>query len=141
MSVRPEAFSAGGCLSGSDGELLNVRVCVQPRLLEGVLEALNGAPFPVNPQIYHDGGIGYVHADGTERRERAIMVEFPVFSERLDEVRGALGVRGVPPEKVHVRSMLEELHSDYCSEAAPEGAGYSAVRFYKRFPAAGATAC
>ena len=40
MSVRPDFFPATGALSGSEGELVSVHVCVPPRHLEQLLEAL-----------------------------------------------------------------------------------------------------
>jgi hypothetical protein len=139
MSVRPDFFPATGALSGSEGELVSVHICVPPRHLERLLEALAKLPFPVNPQIYHTGGIGYVYSDGREKREPAIIVQFPAFSGRLDEVREILIANGLSPDEAHVRGMLEDIHADSCSESAPAGAPYCSIRFYKHLPTAGAS--
>ena len=140
MSVRPDFFPATGALSGSEGELVSVHICIEARHLERLLEALAKLPFPANPQIYHTAGVGYVLPDGRERREPAIIVQFPAFSSRLGEVRETLNTRGLSPDKAHVRGMLEDIHADSYSETAPAGAPYCSVRFYKHLPAADAAA-
>ena len=43
-------------LSGSEGELVSVSISVDPRDLEGLLEALAHISFPINPQIFHADG-------------------------------------------------------------------------------------
>ena len=40
-------------LTGSEGELVQVRIAAEPRCLEELLDCLAGLPFPVNPQLYH----------------------------------------------------------------------------------------
>ncbi len=135
MSVRPELATANPSLSGSEGELVSIRICVEPRLLEDLLEALARVSFPVNPQIYHQAGIGYVYTDGREEVVAATMVEFPAFSSRLPEVRDVLDASSLPPGAVHVRTMLENIHSDQDVEAAPDGAPYCRVNLYRQLPA------
>jgi len=76
MSTRPQP-TAGPALFSPEGELLFLRISAEPRLLEEVLEALSSLSFPVNPQLYH--------------RPAQVIVEFPAYSERLEEVRAALG--------------------------------------------------
>ena len=134
MSVRSNSASVSSSLSGAEGELVSIRICVEPRLLERLLEVLALVSFPINPRIYHQAGIGYVDPNGAEDFVAMTMVEFPAFSSRLAEVREALQVSGLPPEAVHVRSMIEEIRSDVDSEAAPEGSRHCQVRFYKRLP-------
>ncbi len=134
MSVRPEFLSASPSLSGSEGELVSIYICVEPRLLESLLEALALVSFPINPQIYHQAGVGYVFADGREEIEPVTMVEFPAFSARLPEVRNAVRGCGLGPEAIHVRNMLEDIHSDCASEPAPQGAPYCRVNLYKHLP-------
>ena len=131
MSVQPGPFPEGGSLTGREGELVSVHVCVEPRRIEQLLETLAELPFPVNPQIYHSAGIGYVDADGRERIEPATIVEFPAFTERLEEVRARLAARGIGRDAVYIRGMLDEIHADYCVEAAPRGSAYSSIKFYK----------
>jgi hypothetical protein len=67
-------------LLGQDGELVSVRVSVEPRFLEDLLEALAVLDFPVNPQLYHQTGL--------------TTVEFPAYSAQLEKIRGALGRHG-----------------------------------------------
>lgn len=134
MSVRQETASSSPSLGGTEGELVRVRVCVKPRLLEALLDTLAGLSFSVNPQIFHQAGIGHVYADGREELHPITMVEFPAFSSRLSEVDAAIQASKLPPGSLHIRSMFEDIHSDYLVEAAPEGAPYGQVRFYRRLP-------
>lgn len=135
MSTRLDCTDSQPVLSGAEGELVSVDVAVDPRLLEKALEALANLGFPVNPQIYHQAAIGRVFPGGEERLEPVTMVEFPAFSGRLDEVRHALRKLGLPAQSVHVRRMLDEIHSGPYSEAAPAGAAYHTMRLYKQAPA------
>lgn len=81
-------------LSGTEGELVSVRVSVDPRALEELLECLACLSFPINPQLYHG---------------RPTFVEFPAFEGRLAEVRRALAAHGFDPESVSVRTMVAWL--------------------------------
>ncbi len=134
MSVRPEAVSSAPTLIGAEGELVSVRVCIEARLLEKLLDALATLSFPVNPQIYHQAAVGYVRADGSEEIVPTTLVEFPAFSGRVAEVRRLLAAHGLAPELVRVRSMLEELHVATDVDNAPPGAPYARVRLYKHVP-------
>ncbi|MBI2686070.1 MAG: hypothetical protein HYX27_07125 [Acidobacteria bacterium] len=62
--------------SREEGELLLVRLRVESRHLEEVLEALADLPFPVNPDLQHVG----LHS----------VVEFPAYEHRLAAVQEAL---------------------------------------------------
>jgi hypothetical protein len=135
MSTRLDSRSSEPVLSGSEGELVSVDVAVDPRLLERALEALAHLGFPVNPQIYHQAAIGRVFPGGEERLEPVTIVEFPAFSRRLGEVQHALRKFGLPAQCVHVRRMLDEIHSGSYSETAAAGAAYHTVRLYKEAPA------
>jgi hypothetical protein len=97
MSVRPQDAPVPACLTGSEGDLVSVRICEEPRLLEKLLDALASVSFPVNPQIYHQAAVGPV-----------TIVEFPAFSNQLTEVRLALSASGLD-STVHVRNMLEDI--------------------------------
>lgn len=73
--------------SPREGELLLVRLRVDSRNLEEVLDALAALPFPVNPELEHVGGFSFV--------------EFPAFSTRIAVVKDAvapfeLAVQTVP---------------------------------------------
>jgi len=43
-------------LFGLEGELVSLRIRVEPKHLEDLLEALALLDFPVNPQLYHRPG-------------------------------------------------------------------------------------
>lgn len=62
--------------SREEGELLLVRLRVESRHLEDVLESLADLPFPVNPDLRHVG----LHS----------IVEFPAFESRLEAVKEAV---------------------------------------------------
>ena len=100
MSVW-QCTPSASLLSGSEGELVSVSISVDPRDLEGLLEALAHADFPINPQIYH--------ADGHAPEARTI-VEFPAYSGGLPQVRAALAGSSLHAD-IRVRSMLEEIQS------------------------------
>jgi hypothetical protein len=132
MSVWPELSLAAPALCGSEGELVSVGISVEPRLLEELLEALAQVSFPINPQIYHHGAVAYVYSDGRQDIHPATMVEFPAYASRVREVRDILRLEGFPGGLLHVRNMLEEIHSDHDEEPAPGGAPYQRVIFYKQ---------
>jgi len=134
MSVRPEALPTSPSLASREGELVSIHVCVDPRLLERLLEALARLSFPVNPQIYHQAGVAYVYPDGRGEIQHATIVEFPAFSSQVPEVRSVLKVSGLPPEAMHERRMLDDIHSDHYSTSAPPGAAYCRVNYYRYFP-------
>jgi len=94
-------------LSGSEGELVSVSISVDPRDLEGLLEALAHITFPINPQIYH--------ADGHSAQARTV-VEFPAYAGGLPQVHAALGSSGFDVA-IRVRGMLEELQALLGQEA------------------------
>lgn len=96
MSVSRNLVSPAATLGGAEGELVSVRVSVEPRLLEELLEALATVSFPVNPQIYHQSGPD-------------TLVEFPAYSSRLCEVRNTLTEHGFEAAAVIVKPMLGEL--------------------------------
>jgi len=84
---------AAPALFGQEGELVSLRVVVEPRLLEDLLEALARLDFPVNPQLYH--------------QLAQVTVEFPAYSARVDEVREALTRHGFSPASLEVAGGLE----------------------------------
>ena len=83
-------------LSGSEGELVSVSITVDPRDLEGLLEALAHVDFPINPQIYHGA---------------ATIVEFPAYAGQLPQVRAALAACGIDAAAIRVARMLEQIQS------------------------------
>jgi hypothetical protein len=80
MSVRPDDSGLPFALFGLEGELVSLRITVEPKLLEELLEALSSLNFPVNPQLYH--------------RHAQVSVEFPAYSTQVEQVRDALRYNG-----------------------------------------------
>jgi len=81
-------------LTGTEGELVSVRIPIEPKLLEELLDTLSQAPFPINPEIFH----GW-----------PTTVEFPAYRSRLSELRGILKANGFPTESVEVSRMLDAI--------------------------------
>jgi hypothetical protein len=101
MSVWPTAeFSPS--LRGAEGILLSIRISVEPRLLEDLLEALAEVSFPVNPEIHHP-------APALAGHRLPTMVEFPAYENRLEEIRETLRRHGFDPGAARAMNMLEEI--------------------------------
>lgn len=98
MGYWSESNSGSALLSPVEGELVSLCASVEPRALEDFLEALAEVPFPINPQIHHQA-------------QAAVVVEFPAFSSRVDEVRGVLEQHGFNPATLEVRDMLKSISS------------------------------
>ncbi len=139
MNWRPESqFSwEAPRLLGSEGELIAISIAVEPRRLEQLLDALAELPYPINPEIYHDGWVERTSADGISTGEPATIVEFPAYAAWLEHVRRQLGVRGFDPDSVWAHDMLEHLHQDWVAAPAPPSSSYARVIRYRRWkPAA-----
>ena len=98
MSYWSEPNSGTALLSPDQGELVSLRVSVEPRALEDLLEALAEVPFPINPEIHH-------------LPQPAALVEFPAYSSRIDDVRAVLRRHGFNPSSVEVVNMLTSISS------------------------------
>lgn len=96
MSVLSGPVNNAPCLFGSGGELVSLKVSVEPRFLEDLLEALAEAAFPINPEIDHSGGL-----------ETA--VSFPAYADKVDEIRSVLARHNFDPQSLRVTSMIEEI--------------------------------
>ena len=88
----PFQTGAKPALFGREGELISLRISVEPRLLEDLLEALAVLEFPVNPELYH--------------HPTEVSVEFPAYSARIDEVRKALRRSGFNPNDLERNRVL-----------------------------------
>ena len=109
MSVWPTVLPAHAPLSGREGELIQVQISTEPRLLEDVLECLASVPFPINPQIYH--GLPTI-------------VEFPAYERHLYEVRDAS-----PDVLASIRRPCASAACSRRSQASAP-AGYLALQVY-----------
>jgi hypothetical protein len=94
MGVRSDFPAAYRSLSGTEGELVSIRIGVDPRLLEDLLESLAAVSFPINPQIYHG---------------KPTVVEFPAYASRIDELRRLLHEAGFDGATVQIHPMLETI--------------------------------
>lgn len=95
MSVSSDTRDTAAPLSSPFGDLISLRIAVDPKALEDLLETLAELPFPVNPQIH----------------QQPVAVEFPAYQSWLGEVRGALRRAGFGPEGIEVRPMLLEVRN------------------------------
>ncbi len=124
MRVWQKSTPPNPAFSGREGTLVSVCLPVDPRRLESVLEALARVQFPINPQIYHDGAVVRVYADGRRESELATLVEFPAYGGQLREVSEAIAAFGFDPSDLQVTGMLEDIHAQAPLEPAPPGAAY-----------------
>jgi len=92
MTAQPGSNPSPTTLHSEEGELVSLRISVEPRSLEHLLEALTALDFPVNPQLYH--------------RPAQVIVEFPAYSEQVKEVREALGHEGFDAEGLEVAGVM-----------------------------------
>jgi hypothetical protein len=91
MSYRFEKESARPVLRSPQGDLVFVRVHVDPRSLEDALEALCDLDFPINPEIRH----GYPDT----------VIEFPAYDALIPEIEGLLrrsGIEGIDVEQAAI---------------------------------------
>jgi hypothetical protein len=92
MSAWPGAAAPAPHLFGSDGELILLRVSVEPRLLEDLLETLARLNFPVNPELRH--------------LPAQVTVEFPAYAGLIEEVRKLFRAYGFDPASLQVASLF-----------------------------------
>ena len=134
MSVWASSIAGNPALETSDGVLISVSVSVEPRLLEDLLDALAHLQFPINPQIYHDAALRYVHADGREEILPTTLVDFPAYAGRLPEIRRMLESYGFAPESLQVTGMLDEIHAGCVPESPAAGVAQETVLRLKHAP-------
>ena len=96
MSARPKESEAPPTLFGLEGELVSLRITVEPKFLEDLLESLSSLNFPVNPQLYH--------------RAAQVAVEFPAYSAQVEHVRDTLRDNGFNPRSLEVSAVLVVAH-------------------------------
>ena len=111
MSAWSDSFTPQPVLGGASGELISVRITVEPHQLEDLLEALAGISFPVNPQLHHQAVIVGLNAGGRRESKAATLVEFPAYQNDLPEVRSKLEAAGFGPGCISTRSMLDDIQS------------------------------
>lgn len=98
--TEPEAGCSpqwSGPLHTFEGELLDLSVSVELRRLEGLLDALSGLPFPVNPEIVHPAGTNPAHS---------VAVRFPAYQRRMPGLIRSLEEAGFTRDLLTVRAAL-----------------------------------
>jgi hypothetical protein len=100
MSVRPDHSASPLALFGLEGELVSLRITVEPKLLEDLLETLSSLDFPVNPQLYH--------------RPAQVAVEFPAYSAQVGQVRETLRQGGFDPQSLEAKAVLALARAVRC---------------------------
>ena len=92
MNAWRQGETPAASLFGSEGELVLLRVTVEPKLLEDLLEALAHLDFPVNPELQH--------------RAAQVVVEFPAYAGKVDEVRRTLQAYRFDPDALETTRIL-----------------------------------
>jgi hypothetical protein len=95
VSYPSESDKDSAALRGADGELVFVRVRVDSRLLEDLLDALAQADFPINPEIRH----GYPDT----------FVEFPAYDQQVPEIRSLIQRAGIRDVALDLANMLTAI--------------------------------
>jgi hypothetical protein len=96
-STRPSAAVTPACyppLLGKEGELYSVRIIIDARHLEDLLDCLASVDFPINPHIIHG---------------KPTSVAFPVYQPRLREIRETLLRHGFADVPVFESRMAEAI--------------------------------
>lgn len=96
-SSAAAAAAAGPVLQGAEGNLVRVRIQVEPRLLEELLDALARVSFPINPEIAH-----------VAKPSPASRVDFPAYEGRLEEIRRALAAYHFDERLMSVTGLFPE---------------------------------
>lgn len=91
------SLASDATLFGSEGELVSLRIAVEPKLLEQLLEALALLDFPINPQLYH--------------RASDVLVEFPAYSTQVKKVHDTLCRTGFGASALEVEHPLARPHA------------------------------
>jgi hypothetical protein len=95
MNYRLENGTSSPVLRGAEGELVFVRVRVDSRSLEDLLEALAGLEFPINPEIRHG------HPETA--------VEFPAYDNHVAEIQAVIRNSRIEGVSVELASMLRAI--------------------------------
>ena len=86
-------------IRGSEGDLVSVRIVIDPRRLEDLLETLASADFPVNPQLYH--------------YPPRVVVEFPAYASQIDCIRQLVSANGFEEVAIRIRGPLDPAETGF----------------------------
>lgn len=100
MSVRSEysAPALSAPLSGRDGALILLRISVEPRLLEQLLETLAATSYHINPRVLPNSEAGST-------------IEFPAYESWVAPIRSALRATGFDRAVVDATAMISAIAS------------------------------
>lgn len=99
MSVRSGfPVTPAAALSGRDGELILLRISVEPRLLEPLLETLAETSYHINPQVLPSSAAGST-------------IEFPAYESWVAPIRAALRAAGLGCAQVEATAMIAAIAS------------------------------
>lgn len=96
--IRPSFLPPTHTLAGREGELIIIRITVEPRLLERLLESLAETSYHINPQVFPN------LADGAR-------VEFPAYENWVAPISASLRRNGLEPLEFEATRMITSLAS------------------------------
>ena len=96
--VRPNYLPIIHSLAGRDGELIVIRITVEPRALEQLLESLAETGFHLNPQLLPNTPQG-------------ARVEFAAYESWIGPIREGLKRNGLEPVEFEATRMITKLAS------------------------------
>ena len=96
--IRPNYLPPTHSLAGRDGELILIRITVEPRLLESLLETLANTSYHINPQLFPNSAEGSV-------------VEFPAYESWRDPIVDGLRKAGLGEARLEASRMITKLAS------------------------------
>ena len=96
--VRPNYLPPTHSLAGRDGELIVIRITVEARHLERLLEALAETGYHINPQVFPNSPEG-------------ARVEFPAYEAWTEPIASGLLRAGLDPAEFVASRMITRLAS------------------------------
>ncbi len=96
--IRPNYLPPADSLAGREGELILIRITVEPRLLERLLEALAETTYHINPQVFPNSAAG-------------ARVEFPAYESWARPISEAIRRNGLEPLEFEATRMVTRLAS------------------------------
>ena len=96
--IRPNYLPSTHSLAGRDGELVLIRIAVEPRQLERLLESLAETSYHINPQLF-------------PHSLNAACVEFPAYESWIAPIGDGLRRKGLEPIEFEATRMITKLAS------------------------------
>ena len=96
--IRPQHLPSTHSLAGRDGELVLIRITVEPRALERLLESLAETSYHLNPQVFPNSPEG-------------ARVEFPAYESWIGLIGEGIRKSGLEPVEFEATRMITKLAS------------------------------